>query len=56
MEATSNFGYYAALIAPMILGLNFFRRRKDERSMSSNPSRKEFLLSGEATYCARYFS
>jgi len=36
MEATINFGYSAAMIAPMILGLNLFRRRKDERSLSSN--------------------
>lgn len=37
MEAPINFAYSAAMIAPMILGFNFFRRRKDERSMSSNP-------------------
>jgi hypothetical protein len=36
MEAAINFGYSAAIIAPMVLGLNLFRRRKDERSFSSN--------------------
>ena len=36
MEVTINFGYSAAILAPMIVGLNLFRRRKDERSLSSN--------------------
>jgi hypothetical protein len=37
MEATINFGYPVAMAVPMLLSLNlFWKRRKDERSLSSN--------------------